>query len=83
MDIKVNLDNRSYNITVKRGALQNIGESFNLNRKVLIVTDDGVPSEYANLVAKQSKSPVIVTVKQGEDSNCFANLELFCRGLEL
>ena len=79
MDIKVNLDNRSYNITVKRGALQNIGESFNLNRKVLIVTDDGVPSEYANSVAKQSKNPVIVTVKQGEESNCFANLELLCR----
>lgn len=79
MDIKVNLDNRSYNITVKRGALQNIGESFNLNRKVLIVTDDGVPSEYANSVAKQSKNPVIVTVKQGEESKCFANLELLCR----
>ncbi len=79
MDIKVNLDNRSYNITVKRGALQNIGEIFNINRKVLIVTDDGVPSEYANSVAKQSKNPVIVTVKQGEDSKCFENLELLCR----
>lgn len=79
MDIKVNLENRSYNITIKRGALQNIGEIFNIDRKVLIVTDNGVPSEYANLVAKQSKCPFIVTVKQGEDSKCFANLEMLCR----
>ncbi len=78
MDIKVNLENRSYSITVKRGALQNIGEIFNLDRKVLIVTDDGVPKEYSSFIAAQSKNATVVSVKQGEDSKCFDNLKMLC-----
>ena len=66
--ITVSLDSASYDVIVKRGALKEAGELFNLDRKVLIVTDDGVPSEYAKTVAAECKEAYIYTVEQGEKS---------------
>lgn len=66
--LTVTLDSCSYDIIVKRGALKQAGELINLKRKVLVVTDDGVPSQYAETVASQCAEPYIYTVKQGEGS---------------
>lgn len=71
MRIPVKTSTGEYNIYIERGALKKAGEYLNLNRRVFIVTDSGVPEEYAKTVAEQSKSPVIVTVKEGEPSKCF------------
>ena len=71
MTIPVKTSTGEYNIYLERGALKKAGEYLNLNRRVFIVTDSGVPKEYAKTVAAQSKSPVIVTVKEGEPSKCF------------
>ena len=51
MTLHMELKERSYDITVLRGSLARIGSIFNLNRRVLIVTDSGVPEEYAKEVA--------------------------------
>ena len=80
MIINVNLDKNSYGITVERGALARAGKYLNLNRRVLIVTDSGVPSEYAKTVARQCKEGVIFTALQGEGSKSletFASLGIF------
>ena len=66
--ITVSLDSASYDVIVKRGGIKEAGELFNLDRKVLIVTDDGVPSEYAKTVASECKEAYIYTVEQGEKS---------------
>ena len=71
MIIPVKTSTGQYNIYLERGALKRAGEYLNLNRRVFIVTDSGVPSEYAKTVSGQSKTPVIVTVKEGEPSKCF------------
>lgn len=71
MIIPVKTSTGQYNIYLERGALKRAGEYLNLNRRVFIVTDSGVPKEYAKTVANQAKSPVIVTVKEGETSKCF------------
>ena len=42
-----------------------------LSGKVLIVTDDGVPAEYANTVAAQYAEPYVVTLQQGEKNKNF------------
>ena len=55
----------NYDIDLGSGLLKNVGELLKLNRKVLIVTDDGVPKEYSEAVARASKEPVTVTLKQG------------------
>ena len=78
MTLSMNLGANSYDIIIEHGALSKAGEYLNLNRKILIVTDDGVPPVYAETVAKQCKSPVKITVPQGENSKGFATFELLC-----
>ncbi len=74
MVINVNLKHTDYNIYIERGALEKASELLNLNRKVLVVTDSGVPVEYAKRIAECSKEAYIVTVPQGEDSK---SLEIY------
>lgn len=71
MIIPINLGSNSYNIVVERNLLQKADEYLNLNRKVLIVTDDGVPAEYASSLLNKCKEPTIVTIPQGESSKSF------------
>ena len=66
----------TYDIILERGALKKAGEYLDLDRKVLIVTDSGVPKEYSNTVASDCKNPFIVTVEQGESSKNINNFEL-------
>lgn len=68
MNIPVNLDDRSYTVTVERGALASAGKLFRLDRRVLIVTDSGIPAEYATALARQCADPTIVTIPCGEQS---------------
>ena len=65
----------SYDIVVERGALNRVGELFNLDRKVMIVTDIGVPSRYADIVKAASKEPFIFCSEEGEDAKCLATWE--------
>ena len=71
MIINMNLGEESYDIVVKRGVLSDVGSLINLDRKVLIVTDSGVPEKYSVAVSKGCKESVIVTVPAGEESKSF------------
>ena len=68
MTITVCLPQQSYDITVERGLLGRAASLVNLDRRVLIVTDSGVPSEYAKAVAESARDAMIVTVPEGEGS---------------
>ncbi len=69
----------SYKITICRGALSHANEYMQLDRKVLVVTDSGVPAQYAATVAACCKEAVIVTIPQGESSKNLQNFEMLCR----
>ena len=69
----------SYDITIRRGCLDDVGSLFDLKRKVLVVTDDGVPAQYARKVMSQSSSGFLHVIRQGEASK---NLESFSKMLE-
>ena len=60
------LGERGYDINIGHGLLCRAGEFFNLKRRVFIVTDDGVPKEYAKAVEELCDNAMVVTVKQGE-----------------
>ncbi|MBQ7873715.1 MAG: 3-dehydroquinate synthase [Oscillospiraceae bacterium] len=81
MIIPVNLPIGSYDITIERGVLKKAGSVLNLKRRVLIVTDSGVPKEYAETVAAQCKTPFIETVPMGEGSKSLAVFEKLCSSL--
>ncbi|MBQ9746370.1 MAG: 3-dehydroquinate synthase [Clostridia bacterium] len=76
MVIHVELGASSYDIELCRGALARVGELLNLKRKVLVVTDSGVPEEYARTVAFAAKEARIVVIPQGEESKSFEKLQL-------
>ncbi len=77
--ICLNLGDRSYDICVERGSLSRAGELMNLKRKVLVVTDDGVPAEYAKTVASFCDEPFVVTLPQGESTKCLESFRLLLR----
>lgn len=66
--LHLDLGGRGYDITVGRGLLSHAGEYFNLDRRVFIVTDSGVPAEYASAIAECAREAKIVTVPMGEGS---------------
>ena len=75
MTLRMELGENSYDILIERGLLQKAGELLDLDRKVLIVTDEGVPEIYAKTVAEACKDPTVVTIPQGEASKSFPVLE--------
>ena len=79
MEITVELGKNSYPITILRGALAQADAYMQLDRKVLVVTDSGVPAQYAKTVADCCKDPVVVTIPQGESSKNLQNFEMLCR----
>lgn len=72
--LHVDLKERGYDILIGAGLLAHAGEELDLNRRVLIVTDDGVPARYAKAVAAQCAMPLVASVAQGEESKSFERL---------
>lgn len=72
MKARVALGEQSYDIILERGGLKKAGALLHLERKVLIVTDDGVPPAYAEEVAAQCKEAYVVTLPMGEGSKSLA-----------
>ena len=68
MRIPVCTEQRNYEILLEEGALSRAGEFFHLGRKVMLVTDDGVPSAYVDAVAAQCRKPYRFRFPQGEGS---------------
>ena len=68
MTIHMDLGPDSYDILIERGILAKAGQHLNLNRRVLVVTDTGVPEVYAMALAEQCRNSVICTVETGEGS---------------
>ena len=79
--ISMNLGERSYPITVGHGLLAKAGEYFDLDRKVFIITDSGVPTQYAEAISGVCKSAQIYTVSEGESSKSITTLEAVLKAM--
>ncbi|MBQ8350690.1 MAG: 3-dehydroquinate synthase [Clostridia bacterium] len=64
-----------YDIHIESGLLARAGELLPLDRRVLVLTDEGVPAAYAAAVCAQCKSPVLMTLPQGEGSKSLSRFE--------
>jgi len=71
MIIQMELGKDSYDIVLERGALDKAGSYLDLQRRVLVVTDDGVPEAYAESIAEAAKEGYIHRIPQGEASKNF------------
>lgn len=79
MNVSVSVPDGKYDVVIEKGVLGRAGSLADLNRKVLIVTDSGVPAEYAEKVKQQCRYSVLVTLPQGEKSKTLENFALLCR----
>ena len=77
--ITLSLGADSYDIVLESGCLQQAGDLLNLNRKVLVVTDSGVPESYADTVAAASLAAEVVRIPQGEASKNFDHFRMLLR----
>ena len=71
MIINVKTSSGSYDITLKRNALNEVKNILNIKGKALIVTDSGVPEKYSKTVAGSFENSVVYTFPQGEQSKNF------------
>ena len=65
----------SYDISIGKGVLGNIASLFNVRRKVLVVTDEGVPAEYPQAVMSACPDSILHTVPGGEAFKSLATVE--------
>ena len=72
--IPMNLGADSYDIVLERGAFRRAGEILNLRRKVMIVTDTGVPEQWVRMLEAQCEEAEIFRLPTGEKSK---NLDSF------
>jgi 3-dehydroquinate synthase len=75
MTLFVGLGENSYEIVIERGVIRRAAELLDLDRRALIVTDTGVPAQYADAVARRAKHPSVFVMEQGEQSKNFGNLQ--------
>lgn len=64
----------TYEIKIKPSGINEVGKLFDLDRKVLVVTDSGVPAEYAKAVASQCAEATVLTLPQGESAKDIESL---------
>ena len=72
--IPVNLGADSYDIVLERGVLRKAGELLNLRRKIMVVTDSGVPEQWIRLVTEQCAQAEFFCIPAGEKNK---NLDSF------
>ncbi|MBR0111964.1 MAG: 3-dehydroquinate synthase [Bacteroidales bacterium] len=75
MILKVHSTRSDYDILIERGALGRIGAELGSGRRVLVVTDSGVPPQYAETVARQCAAGPVLTIPQGESHKSFESLQ--------
>ena len=73
MTIEVVMKDDLYNVIVEKNCLNKVEEYLNLKRKVLILTDSGIPKEYINKVLEKTKEGYVYEILQGESSKSFDN----------
>ena len=73
--IPIDLKDDSYDIILGCGVIFHARDYLNLDRKVLILTDNGVPTEYSQKIADSCEEAFIYTVEQGEESKNLSNFE--------
>jgi len=66
--ITIPIKNNSYNVYINRGLLSNMSSYIDLDREIVIITDDFIPKTYINTIKDKMSNMHIFEVPQGEKS---------------
>ena len=81
MQMEVNLSSSHSNIYIERGILHHIREKIDGNCKVMVITDEGVPAQYSEIVCRQFPNSTLYVTVQGEKAKSFEVYEAIIRKL--
>ena len=82
MIIPVRLGESSYDIEISRGAIDLAAEKIvKKDRKILVVTDSGVPKEYSEAIKGVARKAKVVTFPMGEENKSLATYAKICEEL--
>lgn len=73
MKLSVKMKDFIYDVIIEKDSLKKVDQYFDLNRKVLILTDSGVPTKYIDEVKNKAKNSFVYTIEQGETSKSYTN----------
>lgn len=75
MELTVNLTKTTSRIHIVRDARLHLSDYLDLNRKVMIISDEGVPQVYKDEVIKQCPHGYLFITPQGEEAKSFSVYE--------
>ena len=75
MIFSIQAEEKSYDVVIEAGALRKAGKHFCLDRRVLIVTDSGVPLDYAETVLRQAACGYVYILPEGEANKDLAHFQ--------
>lgn len=78
MELSIKTRTNTYPIYLEQGCLTTIKERVNLNRKVVLITDENIPTKYIETIKAQCKECFVYTSTSGEDAKSLANYEKIC-----
>ena len=79
--LRMELGSRSYDIHIGGGLIAKADKYLDLDRKVFILTDDGVPAQYAQTVAALAEDAFVLTIPQGEESKSLETYDRVCKAM--
>lgn len=75
MIINVKTSTNNYDVIILKNSLKEAYKYMDLNKKVLIITDSGVPTKYVDTLKSQCLNPFVYIIKQGESSKNITNYQ--------
>ncbi len=66
--IEINIPNKEYKVHINNGLLYDIDKYIDVNREIVIITDDFIPKEYLEILKTKIAIPLIFEVPMGESS---------------
>lgn len=76
--MEVKTRNYTSTIILERDCRKHISDYINLNRKIMIISDEGVPSQYVETIQSQCANSYVYIVEQGEGAKSLKNVEKIC-----
>lgn len=81
MELSVNLTEQKSRIIIERDAMLHLADYIDVNCKVMIITDDGVPERYQKQVFAQCPQGYLHVCRHGEGAKSFPVYQQICEKL--
>lgn len=81
MELAVNLAEQKSRIIIERNAMLHLADYIDVNCKVMIITDDGVPERYRKQVLAQCPQGYLHVCRHGEGAKSFPVYQQICEEL--